>query len=319
MFKNLTTKRKLFLFPIIFIVAILITSTIYSSSISYIKERIYVSSKTTALIDELLKGRIVIYQFMLNPTQKGKEAIDKQWSKLLDDTNSVKEIFRSKENKELATKTIDDIKSYIKDIDVLAKHSFATNKEETREEFAKTMQSMIKLIQSVEKNYDEMNLRNANSRDGAISSLTMNMLLVGLIATIIFIAISIFIANNIASSLNNFKAGLLSFFDFLNRKSDDVITLDQSSTNEFGEMAKLINENIDIVQDSVEKDNELIDEAKKVMTRVRNGWYSQTIDINTPNISLNEFKNELNKMIIHTKERFEHILIQTMIIDLFWS
>ena len=28
-------------------------------------------------------------------------------------------------------------------------------------------------------------------------------------------------------------------------------------------MAKLINENIDIVQDTIEKDNELIDEAKK--------------------------------------------------------
>ncbi|AXK49763.1 chemotaxis protein [Aliarcobacter trophiarum LMG 25534] len=307
MFKNLNTKTKLFLFPIIFIVAILITATIYSSSLSYIKERIYVSSKTTALIDELLKGRIVIYQFMLNPTQKGKEAVDIQWNKLLEDTNAVKEIFKSKENKDLALKTISDIKNYMKDIEVLAKHSFSTNKEETREEFAKTMQSMIKLIQSVEKNYDEMNIRNANARDNAITNLTTNMSLVGLIAAIIFIIISIFIANNIAGSLKNFKEGLLSFFNFLNRKSDDVITLDQTSTDEFGEMAKLINENIDIVQDSIEKDNELIDEAKKVMIRVRNGWYSQTIDKSTPNASLEEFKNELNEMINHTKERFEHI------------
>ncbi|MFA7022569.1 methyl-accepting chemotaxis protein, partial [Aliarcobacter sp.] len=54
-------------------------------------------------------------------------------------------------------------------------------------------------------------------------------------------------------------------------------------------------------------DNELIDEAKKVMMRVRNGWYSQTIDKSTPNASLEEFKNELNEMIIHTKDRFEDI------------
>ncbi|MFA7086903.1 MAG: methyl-accepting chemotaxis protein, partial [Aliarcobacter sp.] len=54
-------------------------------------------------------------------------------------------------------------------------------------------------------------------------------------------------------------------------------------------------------------DNELIDEAKKVMMRVRNGWYSQTIDKSTPNASLEEFKNELNEMIIHTKDRFQHI------------
>ncbi|GAB1464965.1 hypothetical protein MASR2M54_04650 [Aliarcobacter cryaerophilus] len=43
------------------------------------------------------------------------------------------------------------------------------------------------------------------------------------------------------------------------------------------------------------------------MMRVRNGWYSQTIDKSTPNASLEEFKNELNEMIIHTKDRFQHI------------
>ena len=99
----------------------------------------------------------------------------------------------------------------------------------------------------------------------------------------------------------------MGFFSFLNRKSDDITILDASSKDEFGDMAKLINENIDIVQETIEKDNELIDEAKKVMMRVRNGWYSQTIDKSTPNASLEEFKNELNEMIIHTKDRFQHI------------
>ena len=98
------------------------------------------------------------------------------------------------------------------------------------------------------------------------------------------------ISNSIAGSLKNFKDGLLSFFNFLNRKSNDITILDASSKDEFGDMAKLINENIDIVQDTIEKDNELIDEAKKVMIRVRNGWYSQTIDKSTPNASLEEFK-----------------------------
>ncbi len=152
---------------------------------------------------------------------------------------------------------------------------------------------------------EDMNSRNADIRDDAIIKLTTNLSLVAVFAIGIFIFISIMISNSIAGSLKNFKDGLLSFFNFLNRKSNDITILDASSKDEFGDMAKLINENIDIVQDTIEKDNELIDEAKKVMMRVRNGWYSQTIDKSTPNASLEEFKNELNEMIIHTKDRFQ--------------
>ena len=100
MFKNLSTKTKLALFPAIFIIATVITAIIYSSSISFVQDRIKISSQTTLLIDELLKARITIYQFMLNPTQSGKDAIDKQWTKLIDETLTLKELFASKENKD---------------------------------------------------------------------------------------------------------------------------------------------------------------------------------------------------------------------------
>ncbi|QNK85071.1 chemotaxis protein [Aliarcobacter cryaerophilus] len=307
MFKNLSTKTKLALFPAIFIIATIVTAIIYSSSISFVQDRIKISSQTTLLIDELLKARITIYQFMLIPTPSAKDAIDKQWSKLIDETLTLKELFVSKENKDLCDVVVKDIKDYLVGVEVLAKHSFATNKEETREEFSETMKNMIKIAQNIEKNYEQMNSRNADIRDDAIIKLTTNLSLVAVFAIGIFIFISIMISNSIAGSLKNFKDGLLSFFNFLNRKSNDITLLDASSKDEFGDMAKLINENIDIVQDTIEKDNELIDEAKKVMMRVRNGWYSQTIDKSTPNASLEEFKNELNEMIIHTKDRFQHI------------
>ncbi|TLT07652.1 chemotaxis protein [Aliarcobacter thereius] len=307
MFKNLSTKTKLALFPAIFIIATVITAIIYSSSISFVQDRIKISSQTTLLIDELLKARITIYQFMLNPTQSGKDAIDKQWTKLIDETLTLKELFASKENRDLCDVVVKDIKDYLVGVEVLAKHSFAINKDETRAEFSETMKNMIKIVQNVEKYYNQMNSRNTDIRDDAIIKLTTNLSLVAVFAIGIFIFISIMISNSIAGSLKNFKDGLLSFFNFLNRKSDDITLLDASSKDEFGYMAKLINENIDIVQDTIEKDNELIDEAKAVMIRVRNGWYSQTIDKSTPNASLEEFKNELNEMIIHTKDRFEHI------------
>ncbi|TLS92884.1 methyl-accepting chemotaxis protein [Aliarcobacter thereius] len=307
MLKNLNTKTKLFLFPAIFVITIIATIIIYSLSITYVQERIKVSSQTTQLIDNLLKARIAVYQFMLNPTKDEKENVDKKWETMIKDTLLLKDLFASSENKELCDLTISYIKDYVKSLDALAEHSFSTNKDETRLQYESTMKSIVKLVTSIEKNYDDMNKRNAELRDNSIHSLTMNLLLVGSLSMVLFILFSIFLSNSITKSLNNFKSGLLSFFNFLNRKSDDVVALDDSSKDEFGEMAKLINDNIDIVQDTLEKDHELIDEAKAVMIRVRNGWYSQTIDKTTPNRSLNEFKDELNSMISNTKERFEHI------------
>lgn len=48
----------------------------------------------------------------------------------------------------------------------------------------------------------------------------------------------------------------------------------------------------------------MIDEAKVVMQRVSNGWYSQYIEKSTPNKALDEFKNNVNDMIKNTKNRF---------------
>jgi methyl-accepting chemotaxis protein len=129
----------------------------------------------------------------------------------------------------------------------------------------------------------------------------------GFITILIFFIASSFISRNIAKSLNNFKDGLQSFFDYLNRKSDKILALDDSSTNEFGTMAKLVNQNIDITKESIIQDNRVINEAQIVMNRVSNGWYSQLIEANTINQPLNDFKNNVNSMIVTTKERFKKI------------
>ncbi len=51
-------------------------------------------------------------------------------------------------------------------------------------------------------------------------------------------------------------------------------------------------------------DNKLIDEAKVVVTRVQHGWYSQSINAQTTNAHLEEFKNSVNSMIKSVRERF---------------
>ena len=129
-----------------------------------------------------------------------------------------------------------------------------------------------------------------------------------IIATLILLLIiAYFIIKDITSKLDLFKMGLQSFFSFLNKQSKDAQNIAIDTNDEFGEMAKFVNENIEKTKNTIIKDSILIEDAKVVMQRVNNGWYSQLIVKNSDNIVLEEFKNNVNTMISNTKKRFEEI------------
>ena len=135
---------------------------------------------------------------------------------------------------------------------------------------------------------------------------TMYFIIVLSIVTLMIISFSVFFTLKVSlKSLANIKDGLLGFFDYLNRKTTNITLLNDKDIDEFGEMAKIINQNIEKTKRLIDEDNNLIEDAKIVMLRVNNGWYGQFIEKSTSNNSLEEFKNDVNKMIENTKHRFD--------------
>ena len=128
-----------------------------------------------------------------------------------------------------------------------------------------------------------------------------------LISFIIISTLSFLIISDITGKLNNFKEGLVSFFKYLNREASNVEMININSKDEFGDMSKVVNENIQQIEKTINQDIALIDDAKIVMARVNNGWYSQFVEKSTSNSSLEEFKNNVNEMIKSTRDRFAEI------------
>ena len=157
----------------------------------------------------------------------------------------------------------------------------------------------IKLFETV-KNMNQKNM------DKNYSNLIYMIVFITLFILIITYLVFLII-KDITKSLNNFKDGLLSFFDYLNKKTSNSRLLNDSTKDEFGEMASFVNENIKQIEKTLNEDIALIEDAKTVMSRVNNGWYSQYIEKSTTNASLEEFKTNVNKMIQSTKERFEEV------------
>ena len=69
MLKNLNTRTKLFLFPVLFILIVILSVFVYKYYSNLAKDRNISSITTEIFVQELLKGRISIYQFLRKPNE----------------------------------------------------------------------------------------------------------------------------------------------------------------------------------------------------------------------------------------------------------
>ncbi len=132
-----------------------------------------------------------------------------------------------------------------------------------------------------------------------------------MMAIILFITVMgfIYIASKkyISTPLENFEKGLMSFFAYLNREKQFTEPIAINSSDEIAVMSQFVNSNIKQIEQTIKEDNALINDAKSVIERVGNGWYSQFIETKTSNRSLEEFKENVNMMIKNTYDRFSKI------------
>ena len=128
-----------------------------------------------------------------------------------------------------------------------------------------------------------------------------------LLLTISF-CVYIIINKNIIKPLNNFQEGLLNFFKYLNKDKDEVSFLNIDSTDEIGNMSKIINENILKIKNNIEEENELIKSTIIVLKEFEKGDLSQRVEIKSSNSSLNELTNLLNQMGINLEININNVL-----------
>ncbi|MFA7022389.1 methyl-accepting chemotaxis protein [Aliarcobacter sp.] len=164
----------------------------------------------------------------------------------------------------------------------------------------KSRENFSKLIKEIEDDYNlQTQLYHTQMND------LKNIIIIEslLIITIVILSL-ILLSRDILLSLNRFKSGLISFFDFLNKNSSKIEYIDIKNSDEFGQMAKLINSNIEKIENSTLEDKKLLDDVFNVVNRVKQGYYSQLIKENSTNDTLSTLKNSINDMISATKQNF---------------
>jgi methyl-accepting chemotaxis protein len=120
---------------------------------------------------------------------------------------------------------------------------------------------------------------------------------------------SYYIANQVISNINKFHKGLVGFFSFLNNhqnKSVDEIKID--SNDEFGSMARIINENIQNTKENIKKESELIADTTNVANMIKQGHLSKKISVSSNNETLNELKDVINQMLENMRQNILTIM-----------
>lgn len=114
-----------------------------------------------------------------------------------------------------------------------------------------------------------------------------------LIALIVGIVISLFVSRYLIKMILEIKNGLMTFFDFLNHKSQHAKMIAISSNDEFGQMAKMLNENIQNIQQKLNEENSFIKDVQIFTNHIKSGDFTQIISTNTTNKALNDLKDSL--------------------------
>ena len=139
-------------------------------------------------------------------------------------------------------------------------------------------------------------------------NLTNTSITVSAIIIAMVLLLAVFIPRNISRLMNTFQEGLIDFFKYLNRETQDTELIKIDSSDEFGIMTKLVNENITKTKKGIEEDRKFIDETIAVLSEFEQGDLCQRISSSVDNPALMQLKKVLDSMASNLETNIESVL-----------
>ncbi len=182
-------------------------------------------------------------------------------------------------------------------------------------EYEDSVQKMIPISNVFGKLLEEQKARTTNyatnmvkdSVSSSNKSLTLIVIL-SLIVMAISIGFTVMTTRFVVNSLSKLQQGILGFFSFLNEESKSATLIDLKSNDEFGEIAKVINQNIEKTESSIKKDDEFINATELFIKELSSGNMLAKIEVEPDTQNLKVLKELLIKM--------QHYLEHTIATDI---
>jgi len=257
-------------------------------------------------IRALLLGRLYATKFLLSNNPDYAQRVHKEFSDLREDLHHVSKVIQNPIRKNKVQQASNLIKIYRSGVDEVIKTINERNKHIS--EMGISGPSIAKISENL-----KLSIKNDQDSIGPkvaalASSISFVSIILSIIVLVLVVLSAVMISKEISTQLDSFKEGLLGFFKYLNKEVSSVERLDDSSKNEIGTMAKVVNFNIDKTKKGIEEDRAFIDNTIEVLTEFEQGDLCQRINISVQNPALIQLKKVLNSMGQHMEENIGEIL-----------
>ena len=313
---NLKIANKIIIAPAIVMIFLLILAIFSNSAlksdratlVEIVDDRFELYKSSSKILSDINWYNSVLYKVFSYATDGYAQVqIDEQLSLLNKiSTNVLKDLEellkqtyltpKEKENLELVLKNLKEYKATVGDaIDMLSVDvGMATPMLSVTDE---VFLLLNKDLNQISLDADKSNKSSYERALKKIDSTLNTLYVLIIIAFILSIVIVISVTNAIKKPLIVFQNGLLDFFRYINLETTNSNLIDLKTKDELGEMAKIVNENIEKTRVSLDKDRVLVNNAIKSANEAKKGYLNVRIDGNTSNPSLNELKDVINQML----------------------
>ena len=255
---NLNVQQKLYLPIIIALLAIVfffyqgysVTSAMKSGLIKIHSEDSSINKNIRDIYIQMHKLRTTIVKDALskNIEAKSLEEAEVIYQNILSSINKLnnKEIFKDKDIQKNIDRILTKLSSYYMTLLVIPEKFYKSYEDgsyalNSLDNMSNEIQEELSALNSV---IDETLKINFKKIESEFSWKLQEGIYVAIIAIVIFIVLSLLISNNIKNSLSKLNRGLSSFFDYLNQRSKYITEIELKTSDEFGKMANILNENI---------------------------------------------------------------------------
>ena len=300
MLNNLSTKKKLMLLPIIFIVIVIVCALVFSYFNQINNQRIKTATQTDIFIQQVLKGRISVYQFLRVPSEQSAQKVKSDFKELDDFVKNLKPFLTEKENIDLSDQILKLSADYISNFDKFYQKrisDYNNGIQDESDEISSIIKQMVTVGLELEKKLALMNKNTIELKSKSEKTMTIVLILIAIISIIIFLTFSIILSNQLINSLKNFQKGLLSFFGYVNKENKNVEMLDDKYEDEFGNMAKIVNENILKTKATIDSDNKFLEQINEVVEVVKNGYLNKRLEEKVESQSMEKLRIHINEML----------------------
>ena len=294
------------LLPTAFIGIVIISALIFTYFNRITEQRTDAANQTDLFIQQVLKGRISAYQFLRSPDEAKAKIVKDDFELLNNHVLDLKSKLSIQENINLCDSIVNESKNYMKNFDELAQKRIPEYKNGIEKETPEIL-TVIKQISEIglnlEKQLKQINTNATEAKKDAVNTMNIVLIAIAIVAIIFFLGFSLLLSNQLIATINNFQKGLLSFFGYLNKESTNVEMLDDANHDEFGAMAKIVNQNIIKTKNSIDSDNLFLEEIKQIILTIKDGFLNKRLDNKTQTQSLEELRHHINDMLTSLQSR----------------